>query len=182
MAVDLDAATQEEYASVSKLLKEFTDIPTIDKAWAFKSESEDVSRAMFLIGQPNLLSNERRKSILSSHIFRKSNSSVSFHWAPFPIERNGVSTMVPSPSGSKLLVIRNSEGLRAFHGIQMKLLLLMLLRNPILPNLHLMLLAIKKRVVQIRTVAAGRVKVTGKGTGENRMLGKGSRPFLLSTF
>ncbi|KAG8370318.1 hypothetical protein BUALT_Bualt14G0104400 [Buddleja alternifolia] len=100
----------EEYASLSKLLKEFTDIPIIDKAWTFNSETEDGSRAMFLISQPNLLSNKRRKSIISSHILRKSNNSVSFHWTPFPIEMHGVSSVVPSPSGSKLLVIRNSEG------------------------------------------------------------------------
>ncbi|KAK4405803.1 Acylamino-acid-releasing enzyme [Sesamum angolense] len=108
--VGLDAATQEEYASVSKLLQEFMDISTIDKAWTFKSVTDNVSRAMFVTSQPNLLSNKRRKSILSSHILQKSNNSVSFHWAPFPIEMTGVSTMVPSPSGSKLLVIRNSEG------------------------------------------------------------------------
>lgn len=35
----LDAATQEEYASLSRLLQEFTNIPTIDKAWTFKSET-----------------------------------------------------------------------------------------------------------------------------------------------
>ncbi|KAI3469675.1 hypothetical protein Pfo_026338 [Paulownia fortunei] len=109
MPVGLDAATQEEYASLSKLLQEFKDIPTIDKAWTFKSETEDGSHAMFLISQPNLLSNKSRKSILSSHILQKSSNSVSFHWAPFPIEMTGVSAVVPSPSGSKLLVIRNSE-------------------------------------------------------------------------
>ncbi|XP_011091099.1 acylamino-acid-releasing enzyme-like isoform X2 [Sesamum indicum] len=106
----LDAASEEEFASLSKLLQEFTDIPTIDKAWTFKSETEGGSSAMFLISQPDLLSNKMRKSILSSHILQKSNNSVSFHWAPFPIEMTGVSAVVPSPSGSKLLVIRNSEG------------------------------------------------------------------------
>lgn len=65
---------------------------------------------MFVISQPSLLSNKRRKSILSSHVLQKSNESVSFHWAPFPIEMTGVSAMVPSPSGSNLLVIRNPEG------------------------------------------------------------------------
>ncbi|KAL6522701.1 hypothetical protein OROHE_016548 [Orobanche hederae] len=105
----LDASLQEEYASASKLLQEFTDIPTIDKAWTFPSESEDVSRAMFIISQPNLLSNKKRKSMLSGHIFRKSNNSINFQWAPFPIEMMGVSAMAPSPSGSKLLVVRNSE-------------------------------------------------------------------------
>ncbi|KAL0348931.1 UNVERIFIED_CONTAM: Acylamino-acid-releasing enzyme [Sesamum angustifolium] len=106
----LDAASEEEFASLSKLLQEFTDIPTIDKAWTFKSEIEDGSSAMFLISQPDLLSNKMRKSILSSHILEKSNNSVSFDWAPFPIEMTGVSAVVASPSGSKLLVIRNSEG------------------------------------------------------------------------
>lgn len=33
----LDAAMEEEYASQSVLLKEFTNISTIDKAWTFKS-------------------------------------------------------------------------------------------------------------------------------------------------
>ncbi|KAH6821552.1 acylaminoacyl-peptidase-like protein [Perilla frutescens var. hirtella] len=110
MPVGLDAATQEEFASLSKLLQEFTNTSTIDKAWTFKPENEDASSAMFLISQPDLLSNKRRKSILSSHISRKIDHSVSFHWAPFPIEMTSVSAMVPSPSGSKLLVVRNSEG------------------------------------------------------------------------
>ncbi|KAG8373132.1 hypothetical protein BUALT_Bualt12G0138900 [Buddleja alternifolia] len=110
MQVDLDASTHEEYASISKLLQEFTDIPTIDKAWTFKSETEDGSRAMFLISQPNLLANKRRKSLLSSHISHESNNSINFKWAPFPVEVTGVSAMVPSPSGLKFLVIRNSEG------------------------------------------------------------------------
>lgn len=30
---------EEEYASVSKLLQEFTNIPAIDKAWTFKSHT-----------------------------------------------------------------------------------------------------------------------------------------------
>lgn len=108
MPVGLDAANEEEYASMSKLLQEFTNIPTIDKAWTFKSKTG--CQAMFLINQPNLLSNKLRKSILSSHISHTSDNSVSFQWSRFPIELTGVSSIVPSPSGSRLLVIRNSEG------------------------------------------------------------------------
>ncbi|XP_057771437.1 acylamino-acid-releasing enzyme 1-like [Salvia miltiorrhiza] len=110
MPVGVDAAVQEEYASLSVLLQAFVKISTIDKAWTFKPQNEDATSAMFLISQPDLLSNKRRKSILSSHISRKIDNSVSFHWAPFPIEMTGVSALVPSPSGSKLLVVRNSEG------------------------------------------------------------------------
>lgn len=35
----MDIATEEDYASQSRLLKEFTDICNIDKAWIFKSEN-----------------------------------------------------------------------------------------------------------------------------------------------
>ncbi|KAK4489294.1 hypothetical protein RD792_005098 [Penstemon davidsonii] len=132
----LDEVTQEDYASLSKLLQGFIEIPTIDKAWSFRSGSgmstmsltpfvgiscltcylfmqsaaEEGSHAMFMISQPSLLANKRRKSVLSSYVVKESNNSVKFHWSPFPTEITGVSAMVPSPSGSKLLVIRNAEG------------------------------------------------------------------------
>lgn len=67
------------------------------------------SEAMFSISQPNLLANKRRKNLLASHIFRGSSGSVSFQWAPFPFEITGASLVVPSPSGSKLLIVRNPE-------------------------------------------------------------------------
>ena len=37
--VGLDEATEEEYASQSKLLQEFTSISSVEKAWSFKSDS-----------------------------------------------------------------------------------------------------------------------------------------------
>ena len=67
------------------------------------------SRAMFSFSQPNLLANKQRKLILSSHISKESSGSVNFRWAPFPVEIMGSSIMIPSPSGSRLLVIRKSE-------------------------------------------------------------------------
>lgn len=67
------------------------------------------SQAMISISQANLLANKRRKQILSAHILKETDHSVNFQWAPFPIEMTGVSVMVPSPSGSKLLVVRNPE-------------------------------------------------------------------------
>ncbi|GJN20616.1 hypothetical protein PR202_gb08014 [Eleusine coracana subsp. coracana] len=36
-------------------------------------------------------------------------TSPSFQWSPFPIEMSGVSVIMPSPSGSKLLVVKNGE-------------------------------------------------------------------------
>ncbi|KAK4258055.1 hypothetical protein QN277_007562 [Acacia crassicarpa] len=109
MQTGMDATMEEEYAYQSNLLQEFTHISNIDKAWIFKSDSSLSSQGMFCISQPNLLENKRRNFILSSTIFKESNSSVNFQWAPFPIEMSGVSIIVPSPSGLKLLVIRNPE-------------------------------------------------------------------------
>lgn len=60
---------------------------------------------MVAMSQANLLANKKRKFMLSGHISKDCN----FHWAPFPIEMTGVSAFVPSPSGLKLLVIRNPE-------------------------------------------------------------------------
>ncbi|XP_019059085.1 PREDICTED: acylamino-acid-releasing enzyme isoform X2 [Tarenaya hassleriana] len=105
--VGLDITTEEDYAEHSKLLKEFTSIPSIDRAWIFKSSVG--SQAMFAMSQANLLANKRRKFMLSGQISKESNGSVDFHWAPFPIEMSGASAFIPSPSGLKLLVIRNPE-------------------------------------------------------------------------
>ncbi|KAH1136031.1 hypothetical protein AAZX31_10G001200 [Glycine max] len=108
------AAAEQEYALHSTLLQEFTAISAIDKAWLFKSHthtaSASSSHAMFCVSQPNLLVNKRKKSIVSATILTQNDaSSVTFQWAPFPIQVSGVSAMVPSPSGSKLLIVRNPE-------------------------------------------------------------------------
>ncbi|KAF5191704.1 Acylamino-acid-releasing enzyme [Thalictrum thalictroides] len=109
LPLGLDASTEEEYASQSKLLQEFSSISSVDKAWLFKSDDGNSSRAMFSVSQPNLLSNKKRTYILSSQVLKDSNHSVNFQWAPFPVEMTGVSTIVPSPSGLKMLVVRNQE-------------------------------------------------------------------------
>lgn len=64
---------------------------------------------MFLLNQPSLLANKKRKSLLSTRIVKETDDSVKFHWAPFPVELTGVSAIVPAPSGSTLLVVRNPE-------------------------------------------------------------------------
>ena len=66
---------------------------------------------MFSIIQQDVLTNKNKTLILSCNIVKEeSEDSVEFLWAPFPIEMCGdVSMIVPSPSGSKLLVIRNGE-------------------------------------------------------------------------
>ncbi|KAK2647146.1 hypothetical protein Ddye_022341 [Dipteronia dyeriana] len=106
---ELDATTEEAYASNSNLLQEFIKISNIDKAWTFDSGDGMGTQAMFSISQPNLLANKKRKFNLSTTISKENKNSVTFQWSPFPVEMTGASTIVPSPSGSKLLVVRNPE-------------------------------------------------------------------------
>ncbi|PHT38969.1 hypothetical protein CQW23_22542 [Capsicum baccatum] len=106
--VGLDVISEEEYFSQSALLKEFAEIPVIEKAWTFKSDSGG-SQVLFSISQPNLLENKKRRYASFSHISKERGDSVQFYSAAFPIEMGTTSLMVPSPSGSKLLVVRNAE-------------------------------------------------------------------------
>ncbi|KEH27833.1 acylamino-acid-releasing enzyme-like protein, putative [Medicago truncatula] len=107
-----DATTEKEnYASLSNLLPHFTTIPNIHKAWLFNSHTTN-TQGMFSITQPDVLTNKNKTLILSCNFVKQKSdgSVVEFLWAPFPIEMRGdVSMIVPSPSGSKLLVIRNSD-------------------------------------------------------------------------
>lgn len=92
---------EQRCASLSNLLPHFT---TIHKAWLFKN-----TLGIFSFTQPHLLTNQTKTSILSCEVL-KQETHVKFHWAPFPLQMPGdVSMILPSPSGSKLLVIRNPE-------------------------------------------------------------------------
>ncbi|XP_031097604.1 acylamino-acid-releasing enzyme-like isoform X2 [Ipomoea triloba] len=103
----LDASAEEECSYQSRLLQDFMNIPSIDKAWTFTSNGG--SQVMFSLTQPNLQANKKRKYVLSSQISRSHSDTIEFQWAAFPIEMGGTSIIAPSPSGSKLLVVHNSQ-------------------------------------------------------------------------
>ncbi|KAM7278226.1 hypothetical protein ACFE04_005360 [Oxalis oulophora] len=109
LPIGIDENTEEQFATHSKLLHDLNRISSIEKAWLFHSPDGNSSQAMFSVSQPNLLANKRRKFIQSANISKHNNNSVNFHWTPFPLEMTGVATILPSPSGSKLLVVRNPE-------------------------------------------------------------------------
>ncbi|TVU31059.1 hypothetical protein EJB05_22726, partial [Eragrostis curvula] len=109
LPLGMDASMVDEYAAQSKLLQEFVKIPTVGKAWIFNSKKENISRAVVSIGQSDLLANKKRQFLLNSHISKCASKSVDFQWSPFPTEITGVSAVIPSPSGEKLLLVRNSE-------------------------------------------------------------------------
>lgn len=107
LPIGLDPVMVKEYESLSKLLLEFTGICSITKAWVFPSGNG--SKAMFSVNQSSLVGNKMRKSLFSAYIRKDGSNPVNFEWFPPPIEMSGVAVMVPSPSGSKLLIVRNPE-------------------------------------------------------------------------
>ncbi|KAL2937115.1 Acylamino-acid-releasing enzyme 1 [Bienertia sinuspersici] len=109
MPLSLDPTIVEEYTSLSKLLSKFASIPSIDKAWVFKSDRGKDSKAFFSVNQPNLLANKMRKSLITAYMRKDGDNPINVEWSPFPIELSSVALMVPSPSGSKLLMVRNPD-------------------------------------------------------------------------
>ena len=72
-------------------------------------------------------------------------------------------------------------GLKGSLGTQMRLVLLMLQRNHLLPNLHLTILVFtRKELLRTRILEAGKVKEIGKMNGEKPMPEKSSLRCLLS--
>ncbi|CAI5478324.1 unnamed protein product, partial [Closterium sp. Yama58-4] len=112
------AATVEE----EELLESFSLIASIDKAWCRVSPvgqtagpkgkgapgkaSLDVTVQM---SQKNLPANAMRKYLSTVHVPDPQGDLSSFHWSPFPTELTGVTLIAPSPSGGRLLVVRNGE-------------------------------------------------------------------------
>lgn len=75
-------------------------------------------------------------------------------------------------SHTQCALIFDNAGLREYRGTTMKLLLLMSLRNRLPRSLHLLLLVIRKIILQKKTVVSGKVKGTGKRSGGKPMLEK----------
>lgn len=95
----------------SELLQAFYAIPSLDKAWTIPSRKDeggfDVVVAM---SQVNLPANAKRTFLSTVYIPETTSATVTdYHWSPFPFEISGASLIVPSPSGAKVLIIRNPK-------------------------------------------------------------------------
>lgn len=101
-------AAAPDLSQHSELLESFFKIPSIDKGWLFSSKTGNNLEAMVAMNQVNLVANSKRKYVSSVHIPREVNETAC-SWSAFPFELTGVSLVVPSLSGGKLLVIRNAE-------------------------------------------------------------------------
>jgi acylaminoacyl-peptidase len=66
---------------------------------------------MVEMSQVNLSANARRTFMSTVFIPDvKSGNIPNCRWAPFPFELSGASLVVPSPSGERLLIVRNNDG------------------------------------------------------------------------
>ena len=66
---------------------------------------------MVEMSQVNLPANARRTFMSTVFIpDAKSGNITSCRWAPFPFEISGASLIVPSPSGERLLIVRDNDG------------------------------------------------------------------------
>lgn len=65
---------------------------------------------MVEMSQVNLSANSRRAFMSTVFIPDVSvTNSTHCHWAPFPFELTGASLVVPSPTGTRLLIVRNND-------------------------------------------------------------------------
>ncbi|XP_024366929.1 acylamino-acid-releasing enzyme 1 isoform X1 [Physcomitrium patens] len=106
-----DDHTEPSSDAESELLHSLYAIPSIDKAWAIPScqggAGFDVVVAM---SQVNLPANAKRTFLSTVYIPETSSATITdYHWSPFPFEISGASLIVPSPSGAKVLIIRNPK-------------------------------------------------------------------------
>ncbi|OAE21003.1 hypothetical protein AXG93_2024s1160 [Marchantia polymorpha subsp. ruderalis] len=104
------ATTEVTGAKEAELLQAFCGIPSIDKAWTSSSRrgsgGVDVVVAMSSV---NLQANAKRTFISTVYIPDPSGNAEDYHWSPFPFELGGALLIVPSPSGTKLLIVRKAD-------------------------------------------------------------------------
>lgn len=97
----------------SELLQAFYAIPSIDKAWTIPSrKGEGGFDVVVAMSQVNLPANAKRTFLSTVYIPETTATDASvadYHWSPFPFEISGASLIVPSPSGAKVLIIRNPK-------------------------------------------------------------------------
>ncbi|KAL3679424.1 hypothetical protein R1sor_022380 [Riccia sorocarpa] len=102
--------TEADGAKEAELLQSFYAVPSIDKAWTSPSRTGksgvDVVVAM---SQFNLHGNAKRTFMSTVYIPDANASAEDYHWSPFPFELSGALLIVPSPSGSKLLIVRKAD-------------------------------------------------------------------------
>lgn len=95
----------------SELLQAFYAIPSMDKAWTIPSrKGEGGFDVVVAMSQVNLPANAKRTFLSTVYIPETTTATITdYHWSPFPFEISGASLIVPSPSGAKVLIIRNPK-------------------------------------------------------------------------
>ena len=66
-------------------------------------------KRLLIMSEVNLMANSKRKYQSFVSIPKGITDKPSCNWSAFPIQLSGVSLVLPSKSGNKLLIIRNGE-------------------------------------------------------------------------
>ncbi|KAG0579472.1 hypothetical protein M758_4G100500 [Ceratodon purpureus] len=108
---DASGKTGSTEVNEATLLEDFLSIPSIEKAWTSSSwRGDDGFDVIVEMSQVNLSANARRTFMSTVFIpHMKSGIITNCRWAPFPFELCGASLVVPSPSGERLLIVRNND-------------------------------------------------------------------------
>lgn len=62
------------------------------------------------MSQVNLPANAKRTFMSTVYIPDATTANISdYHWSPFPFELSGAALIVPSPTGTKLLIVRKAD-------------------------------------------------------------------------
>lgn len=103
----VDAAS--DLSREAELLQSFCAVPNIDKAWVgFTKPGSKGLNLQVASSQINVRANSK-VTFVSSLFIPDTARLDEHHWSPFPVELSGAALVVPSPSGSKLLVVRKAE-------------------------------------------------------------------------
>ncbi|KAI5063870.1 hypothetical protein GOP47_0020540 [Adiantum capillus-veneris] len=92
-----------------ELLQSIHRIPSIDKAWLLPSRTGHSLEALVAMSEVNLVANSKRKYLSFINIPKEQEKEATCNWSAFPFELTGISLLLPSSSGQKLLVVRNSD-------------------------------------------------------------------------
>eukprot|EP00897_Mesotaenium_endlicherianum_P009424 jgi/Mesen1/850/ME000112S11000 len=111
---------EERLEEEEQLLEAFSSISNIERAWCratptgqWMGQRTEKGKGgldvMVAMSQRNVGANSTRKYVSTAHIPEPQGDLSYFHWAPFPLELSKVALVAPSPSGARLLIVRNPE-------------------------------------------------------------------------
>ncbi|GBG58646.1 hypothetical protein CBR_g47 [Chara braunii] len=90
------------------LLESFAAVASIERAWIVKPRAGGLD-IILAMSQRNLLANAVRRFVSTVRLADSATERLPSQWSPFPLETSGVTLLSPSPSGQRMLLVRNGQ-------------------------------------------------------------------------